>query len=250
MKFATAANVLICSFHQSGHCRYGSHCNKSHTQDTCTSFPCMKEDCHKRHPKLCRYFIVSGFCKFHEKCSYLHITRNLDLKSQLETEVENLKQEIQSLFNHVSELRGIVSSLSSSSTASSIVQSSLNPVASQSTTSSALINALSTPVSFPNSSSQSEDSIPQLDGGFCPPCSDVTYKCETCEKIFVNEDEFRIHDSFKFCCDECFICFPTQMAADLHELEVHPELFYSMTYIPESTKSMFANNKPLSNNQF
>ena len=162
-----AANVLVCSFHESGHWRYGYHCNKSHTQDTCTSFPCMKEDCHKRHPKLCKYFILSGFCKFHEKCSYLHITRNLDLKSQLETEVENLKQEIQSLFNHVSELRGIVNSLSTSSTASSIVQSSLNPVASQSTTSSALITtAVSTPVLFPNSSSQSEDSIPQLDGGF------------------------------------------------------------------------------------
>ena len=139
MKFATAANVLVCSFHQSGHCRYGSHCNKSHTQDTCTSFPCMKEDCHKRHPKLCKYFILSGFCKFHEKCSYLHITRNLDLKSQLETEVENLKQEIQSLFNHVSELRSIVNTLSTSNTVSSIVHSSLNPVTSQSTTSNALI---------------------------------------------------------------------------------------------------------------
>lgn len=241
MKSTMAADLLVCSFHQTGHCRYGSHCNKNHTLDTCTSFPCVKEDCHKRHPKLCRYFTVSGFCKFNQNCSYLHITSIKDQTSQLETEVVHLKQEILSLYNHVSELRSIVKKLSISST-SSLVQSSLKPVISHSTTSTALIT-VPTPVLIPNSSSQPEDSIPQLDGGFCPPCSDVALKCETCEKIFLDEDEFRIHDSFQFCCDECFICFPTRIAADLHELEAHPGSFYATTYIPDSTKQMFVNNK-------
>ena len=158
------------------------HCNKNHTLDTCTSFPCVKEDCHKRHPKLCRYFTVSGFCKFNQNCSYLHITSIKDQTSQLETEVVNLKLEILSLYNHVSELRSIVKRFSSSST-SSLVKSRLKPVISQSTTSTALITTAPTPVLFPNSSSQPEDSIPQLDGGFCPPCSDIPLKCETCKSF-------------------------------------------------------------------
>ena len=229
-----ADTILVCSFHQSGHCRYGSHCNKRHTVDTCTNFPCMKEDCNKRHPKLCRYFTVSGFCKFNEQCSYLHMTSNIELKSQLEKEVAKLKQEIKSLYDHVSELRSIVNRLSTSSRDSSATSRSIT---------STITATVPTPALCTNLGYRPENSIPQLDGGACTPRSDVDFKCETCQKTFEDEDEFKLHDSFQFCCDECSICFSSQIAAHLHELDAHPDSFYARTYIPESTKQMFTSSK-------
>lgn len=241
------ADTLVCSFHKSGHCRYGAHCHKKHILDTCTIFPCNKVTCPKRHPKLCKYFTLSGFCKFQENCSYLHLINNQELKTQLEAEVANLRKEIQSLYKHVNELAKVVNNLSTQSKNSSSVDFFFNPAipsASNSSNSSTLTLAMSTTVkksSLPYP--QENENIPQLDGDQSPPCTYLPFKCETCEKVFTTEAEFREHDSFQFCCDECLICFSTQVAAHLHELEVHPGSHYASTYIPQSTKQMFASIK-------
>ena len=88
--------------------------------------------------------------------------------------------------------------------------------------------------------------IPQLDGSHntlqLP--SDKSLQCETCQEIFATEEEFNHHDALQFCCDECFICFETQVIADLHELEYHPNTHYANTYIPQSTKLLFASGQP------
>ena len=91
------------------------------------------------------------------------------------------------------------------------------------------------------------EKIPQLDGLIenLPNLDiDQTFKCETCGKVFETEREFKNHDSFQFCCDDCGICFSTQIAAHFHELEEHSDSHYAKTYIPESTKLFFRSNQP------
>ena len=90
--------------------------------------------------------------------------------------------------------------------------------------------------------------IPQLDGGQNTPQqpSDQPLQCETCHEIFATEDQFNDHDNaHQFCCDECFICYTTQVLSDLHELEAHPNTHYANTYIPQSTKLLFASGQPI-----
>ena len=38
---------MVCSFHQFGHCKFGTHCRKKHILETCNNLPCMEENCTK-----------------------------------------------------------------------------------------------------------------------------------------------------------------------------------------------------------
>ena len=103
---------VVCQFHQYGHCKYGRNCEKSHTVDTCDSFPCPGIDkCSKRHPRVCQYFAVYGWCRFGAKCSFLHYSLSnsghhtasgevqevLQTMGELREEVVTLKREVDRL---------------------------------------------------------------------------------------------------------------------------------------------------------
>jgi NAD-dependent SIR2 family protein deacetylase len=80
--------------------------------------------------------------------------------------------------------------------------------------------------------------IPQIDSCQNAPQqpSDKSLQCKTCHEIFAKEDELNYHNNAQlFDCDECFICFTTQVIAYLHELETHPNTLYANMYIPQST---------------
>ena len=70
----------VCQYNQSGHCKFGTRCEKFHTTETCDSFPCVNRECDKRHPKLCQYFAVYGWCRFAGNCSFLHYDASLSNK--------------------------------------------------------------------------------------------------------------------------------------------------------------------------
>ena len=55
------------AFHYFRHCKFGSNCHTEHILQTCTHYPCPN-----RHPRPCRYFVVTGYCKFQETCSFSH----------------------------------------------------------------------------------------------------------------------------------------------------------------------------------
>ena len=96
-----------------------------------------------------------------------------------------------------------------------------------------------------NLQERDRDQIPQLDGLIEDhPSPGPVFSCETCDKTFLSETDFKNHDSFQFCCDDCGICFSTQLAAHFHELEEHSNSHYANTYIPESTKLLFKSNQP------
>ena len=88
--------------------------------------------------------------------------------------------------------------------------------------------------------------ILQLDGSqnTPKPPSDKSLQCETCYEIFSTEDQLNYHDiAHQFCFDECFICLTTQGLAHVSELETHQNTHYANTYIPQSTKLLFANGE-------
>ena len=98
----------------------------------------------------------------------------------------------------------------------------------------------------------SVEQILQLDGTQCSlpfdgdnlSNSERVLQCETCQMIFKSESEFNEHNKAEFCCDECGICYTTQLAAHFHELQEHPDTHYAKTYIPQSTKLLFASRLP------
>ena len=85
--------------------------------------------------------------------------------------------------------------------------------------------------------------IPQVDGADDQLHQAEQYQCETCYEIFENHELYEEHDKAQFCCDECNICYITQIEVDFHNLQVHPDEHYTRTYISESTKLLFASRK-------
>ena len=103
---------VLCQFHQHGHCKFGKNCEKFDTAETCDNFPCPGiNSCSKRHPKLCQYFAVYGWCRFGAKCSFLHYSLSnsghhtasgevqevLQTMGELREEVVTLKREVDRL---------------------------------------------------------------------------------------------------------------------------------------------------------
>ena len=100
----------ICKYFRSGHCKFGEECQKSHSIETCESYPCLNRECKKRHPAICKYFSRYGRCKFQQSCSYLHTSSLATMQTDIETlmkEVDQLKAQnkvLQSILTKISQL--------------------------------------------------------------------------------------------------------------------------------------------------
>ena len=103
---------IICKFFRNGHCKFGDHCQKSHSVETCRTFPCLNESCPGRHPPRCKYFSRLGRCKFKELCSYLHYTDETNFL-KIRKEIDNLVQEIEKLKDRNQFLQSVVMQLES-----------------------------------------------------------------------------------------------------------------------------------------
>ena len=226
--------------------------------EVCSNTQCNMVTCMYRHPRQCRYFNNFGRCKFDESCAYLHKKDESlsDLRKEQEKEIETLKRDIEELHQQVRELRSILQQISNPPEPA---QANLfKPPMPSTRTSITMVESIHSN----NLQANPGLVIPQVDGSFnfvphtTPTLSsedldtpknpsDLSLQCETCHMNFETQDEFNHHDkAHQFCCDECFICFTTQVIADLHELEAHPNTHYANTYIPESTKVLFASGQP------
>ena len=253
------ATETICKFNQSGFCKYQSHCRKQHFMEICTNTQCSMVTCLYRHPRPCRYFNNSGRCKFEESCAYLHKKDDdlSDFRKDQEKEIEKLRNEVEELTKQVLELRIILKKISNSPNLTNPLDFQANLVKSPFLSSRSSITMVESNHSN-NLLANPRLVIPQVDGSLnsLPPAiptfshedqntpkkpSDLSLQCETCHENFETEDQFNDHDrAHQYCCDECFICFTTQVIADLHELKEHPNTHYANTYIPQSTKVIFA----------
>ena len=65
-------NQNICIFFKYGFCKFKKSCRNKHNEEECKSKVCSSEDCSKRHPKPCFYWVKFGNCKLGVKCAYKH----------------------------------------------------------------------------------------------------------------------------------------------------------------------------------
>ena len=70
-------NTRKCKHHNRGFCKFGDQCHFQHYSSICQEYmnngQCKLQDCHSRHPKLCRHWAKKPEgCKRNKKCQYLH----------------------------------------------------------------------------------------------------------------------------------------------------------------------------------
>ena len=91
-----------CYHHYNGFCRRAKSIScplGQHLQITCSLGPmCMDDYCRevKRHPRLCKYYLLQGFCKMKEKCQYFHYNIISNIQ-QLVTQNQQLRDSITTL---------------------------------------------------------------------------------------------------------------------------------------------------------
>ena len=85
----------VCIYYKYGFCRYKEECMKKHLKQECKELKnCPdKKICDKRHPKLCKRYVLEGSCIFGKRCNYLHKEKEMspDQKS-LKERVEELEK--------------------------------------------------------------------------------------------------------------------------------------------------------------
>ena len=107
----------VCPFNYHGYCKK-TRCPLQHLVDTCQMGPaCSNHNCRetKRHPKLCKWYQLSGYCNLGLNCNYSHLNvferinnlneTNSDLKNQIMKQNEILAE----LMNTISKLAPMLS---------------------------------------------------------------------------------------------------------------------------------------------
>ena len=87
------ASNVHCLFNKFGFCKYLDTCRKKHSKDICEVPQCKVINCHKRHPKTCRFYQEYGKCKFGDYCCYKHNENERNFK--IVKELENMKERLQ-----------------------------------------------------------------------------------------------------------------------------------------------------------
>ena len=97
-----------CHHNDIGYCRFREKCRKQHFLEVCTTENCDKT-CLGRHPKQCKFFSQSGFCKFGDSCSYKHTSSShLSIQIQaLEARIGDLCKAMKVLEDEVRELKNV-----------------------------------------------------------------------------------------------------------------------------------------------
>ena len=170
------ASEELCKFYRGGHCKFGEKCEKSHRIETCDSFPCLKENCSKRHPPLCRFFSRFGRCKFKLECSYLHVINNF---KALETEIDNLQKEVNHLKAENETLKLLVVRLSNLENEVNLIKTSPCEKCDEKST----------------SASELDEHMVSTHGNILT--DDVIFQCELCEYTSKSKKGVKIHKKSK-----------------------------------------------------
>ena len=72
----TVENSPICMFYKYGYCKFKTNCKNKHVTQVCDDEKCSQTKCHKRHPRMCRFFFNFGTCKLGNLCAYKHDKNN------------------------------------------------------------------------------------------------------------------------------------------------------------------------------
>ena len=59
----------VCAFYQLGYWKFVDYCNKKLPDQTRKKPHCTIENCPKSHPRPCKYYVTTGYCKFGGLCT-------------------------------------------------------------------------------------------------------------------------------------------------------------------------------------
>ena len=107
--------VKICQHNQTGFCKFRDKCQKKHENTLFENTENRsKDNCSKRHPKVCRNFSNSGVCRHKEKCAYKHVQNEnqSELNEQIKQGLLKHEMDIKLLNEEVNTLRNIVQYMS------------------------------------------------------------------------------------------------------------------------------------------
>ena len=91
-------DVKVCKHHQRGYCKFRRECQKHHENEICQERSGSSKDCRKRHPKVCKYFRESEFCKYGKGCAHAHVEQVNRSEIKIMTEViQNMKAKMHTL---------------------------------------------------------------------------------------------------------------------------------------------------------
>ena len=105
-----SGDTHACKHYKFGFCKLGEKCHKQHLKETCQTEDCNLKTCHKRHPKICKFFSVNQVCKFGDACCYKHKLsaghcKILEQISSLQATISSMSESIQALENEILRLR-------------------------------------------------------------------------------------------------------------------------------------------------
>ena len=93
-------SIPFCLHNKFSHCKFQGSCR--HRYSSCDTDIFIISSCDKRHPRICRYYINYGRCKFNP-CSYSHAVNNVDCEK-----VAKIHDYIADVKRDVDELKGLV----------------------------------------------------------------------------------------------------------------------------------------------
>ena len=105
-----SGDTHVCKHYKFGFCKFGEKCHKQHLKETCQTEDCNLKTCHKRHPKICKFFSVNQVCKFGDACCYKHKLsashcKILEQISSLQATISSMSESIQALEDEILRLR-------------------------------------------------------------------------------------------------------------------------------------------------
>ena len=91
--------------HQRGHCRIVSECHQAHNNNICRERVCRNPMCRERHPKIGKFYMKNGGCKWEKDVAYMQKkSDSIVTIDRLESEVKKLKYDILQLTTNMSEI--------------------------------------------------------------------------------------------------------------------------------------------------
>ena len=96
------ATQYVCFHNKYGYCKFKEECRRRHVNTICENKSYEVSTCNSRHPRLCKYYIQYGRCKFNP-CAFLHFERD-DSIDNLKKENEVISENIRKIDKEIQEL--------------------------------------------------------------------------------------------------------------------------------------------------
>ena len=205
-------SLQVCLHQKFGFCKYKEKCNKRHLDEECKDLVnCgSKKTCDKRHPKLCRRYVLEGSCSYGERCDYLHKEKYISpadhrLKGRIDELEKVLGEKVseeKKMAVAIMELEKVVKAMSRK-----IIHLEEEIISVKASNHKACLNEpFKDTLEFKNSTPVSEKKVLAVGDTKSKKSKKDQYKCEKCDYKCKREETLLKHMNLKHEHQECKIC--------------------------------------------